>query len=192
MSTLALQLDSGDFDVAMSGIAVLGPRLLNLRFTDSYLKNTIALVVKDHRRDEFVKRIEERNYRGLRVAPPRNIQGAKFVEAVLPGVEVVQIKSPREYFESGGDGADAIIWSAESGSAWTLLYPHFSVLPIRPITHIPVAYAVASREVDWPNISAAGSRSSRVRASMSCSMITGYSERPQCPRPHAGACYETC
>ena len=147
MSTLALQLDSGDFDVAMSGIAILGPRLLNIRFTDSYLKQTIALVVRDHRRDEFAKRIEERDYRGLRVAPPRNIQGAKFVNAVLPGVEVVQIGSPREFFESGGAGADAIIWSAESGSAWTLLYPHFSVIPIRPITHIPLAYAVAPREV---------------------------------------------
>jgi Na+/H+-dicarboxylate symporter len=147
MSTLALQLDSGDFDVAMSGIGILGPRLLNMRFTDSYLKGTIALVVRDHRRDEIAKRIEERDYRGLRVAPPRNIQGAKFVNAVLPGVEVVQIGSPREFFESGGAGADAIIWSAESGSAWTLLYPHFSVIPIRPITHIPLAYAVAPREV---------------------------------------------
>jgi len=147
MSTLALQLDSGDFDVAMSGIGILGPRLLNMRFTDTYLKGTVALVVRDHRRDEFAKRIEERDYRGLRVAPPRNIQGAKLVNALLPGVEVVQIGSPREFFESGGAGADALIWSAESGSAWTLLYPNFSVIPIRPITHIPLAYAVAPREV---------------------------------------------
>jgi len=46
----------------------------------------------------------------------------------------------------GGAGADAIIWTAETGSAWTLLYPNFSVVPIRPITQIPVAYAVAPRE----------------------------------------------
>ena len=147
MTTLALQLDSGDFDVAMSGIAILGPRLLDIRFTETYLKETIALVVRDHRRDEFAERIEQRDFQGLRVAPPRNIQGAGIVEALLPGVEVVQIKSPREFFESGGVGADAIIWSAETGSAWTLLYPHFSVIPIRPITHIPLAYAVAPREV---------------------------------------------
>ena len=145
ITTLALQLDSGDFDMAMS-MAILGPRLLNIRFTDTYIYETIALVVKDHRRDEIAERIEERNYEGLRVAPPRDIQGAGFVNAILPGVEVVQIKSPREYFESGGVGADAIIWSAESGSAWTLLYPNFSVLPIRPITQIPIAYAVAPRE----------------------------------------------
>jgi len=147
MSTLALQLDSGDFDIAMSGIALLGPRLLEIRFTDSYLKATLALVVKDHRRDEIANRIEERDFRGLRVAPPRNIQGAKIIGALMPGVEVVQIASPREYFESGGDGADAIIWTAESGSAWTLLYPEFSVVPLRPITKLSMAYAVAPREV---------------------------------------------
>ena len=103
-------------------------------------------MVKDHRRDEIANRVEERNYQGLRVAPPRDIQGAGYVRAVLPGVEVVQIGSPREYFESGGEGADAIIWTAEAGSAWTLLYPHFSVVPLRPITQIPLAYAVAPRE----------------------------------------------
>ena len=145
-NTLAAQLDRGDFDVAMSGIAVLGPRLLNIRFTDTYLKGTVALVVRDHRRDEFANRIEEQDFKGLRVAPPRDIQGAVYVRAVLPGVEVVRIGSPREYFESGGLGADAIIWTAEIGSAWTLLYPNFSVVPIRPITQIPVAYAVAPRE----------------------------------------------
>ncbi len=146
MSTLAEQLDRGDFDVAMSGIGVLSPRLLNMRFTDSYLKGTVALVVIDHRRDEFAKRVEEQNYQGLRVAPPRDIQGSKIVEAILPGVEVVQVASPREFFESGGAGADALVWSAETGSAWTLLYPHFSVVPLRPITRIPLAYAVAPRE----------------------------------------------
>jgi Na+/H+-dicarboxylate symporter len=144
--TLTEQLDRGDFDVAMSGIAVLGPRLLNIRFTDTYLKFTIALVVKDHRRDEFANRIEKQDFKGLRVAPPRDIQGAGYIKAILPGVEVVQVDSPREYFESGGAGADALVWSAETGSAWTLLYPHFSVVPLRPITHLPIAYAIAPRE----------------------------------------------
>jgi len=107
---------------------------------------SIALVVRDHRRDEFADRIEEQDFKGLRVAPPRDIQGAGYIRAVLPGVDVVKIGSPREYFGSGGEGADAIIWTAEAGSAWTLLYPNFSVVPLRPITQIPVAYAVAQRE----------------------------------------------
>ena len=41
-----------------------------------------------------------------------------------------------------------MVWSAEIGSAWTLLYPDFSVVPIRPITQLPLAYAVAPREAE--------------------------------------------
>ena len=62
--------------------------------------------------------------------------------------EIVQSGRPREYFESGGAGADALVWSAEIGSAWTLLYPEFSVVPIRPLTQLPLAYAVAPREAE--------------------------------------------
>ncbi len=60
----------------------------------------------------------------------------------------MRIGSPRAYFEAGGAGADALVWSAETGSAWTLLYPDFSVVPIRPITQLSLAYAVALREAE--------------------------------------------
>jgi hypothetical protein len=31
----------------------------------------------------------------------------------------------------------------ETGAAWTLIYPAFSVVPITPISKVPVAYPVA-------------------------------------------------
>ncbi len=145
IDNVAEQLDRGDFDMAMS-IAILGPRLLNTRFTDTYLTESIALVVRDHRRDEFTTRIEERDFKGLKVGTPGTHQAGGYIKAILPGVEVVPLKNPREFFESGRDGVDAMIWSAEIGSAWTLLYPHFTVVAIRPIIHIPLAYAVAPRD----------------------------------------------
>ena len=33
--------------------------------------------------------------------------------------------------------------SAEEGAAWTVLYPHFSVVVPRPLVQLPVAYLVA-------------------------------------------------
>lgn len=46
---------------------------------------------------------------------------------VAPDVEIVLLDSPREFFEKPED-YDALVMSAEAGSAWTLLNPQFSVV----------------------------------------------------------------
>ena len=55
----------------------------------------------------------------------------------------MNIASLREYCENEGNDADGMVWAAEAGSAWTLLYPEFSVVPIRPLYRVPVGYAVS-------------------------------------------------
>ena len=43
-------------------------------------------------------------------------------------------------------------WSAESGSAWTLLYPTYSVVPVQPLFQVPIGYPVAKREEEFANV----------------------------------------
>ena len=47
------QLDSGEIDVAMSGLVIKPERLLAVGFSRPYQRATVAIVVRDHRRDEF-------------------------------------------------------------------------------------------------------------------------------------------
>ncbi len=143
--TLADQLERGDFDVAMSAVKMLPRRLLQMRFSNPYLNTTGALIVRDHRRAEFARRVEERDFEGIRVVVPRTGDANELIQPVLPGVEIVPIADLRDFFESGGEGVDAMAWVAESGSAWTLLYPGFSVVPVRPVVQLSLAYAVARR-----------------------------------------------
>jgi Na+/H+-dicarboxylate symporter len=146
---LADQLETGDFDVAMSGIGVLPNRLAGMRFTAPYLQVAVALLVRDHRREEFAARIEERDFEGVRVGFARLDDASAIAAELLPGAELVEVATVRSYFESGGQGLDALVFAAEPGAAWTLLYPDFSVVVVRPLFQVPVAYAVARQEEEF-------------------------------------------
>lgn len=150
-STLAEQLRRGDFDIAMSGIAMLPTRLTQMTFSEPYMQATGAIVVPDYRREEFIRRIDEGDFEGIRLAVARSGDIAKIATRLLPEAEFQQILSLRVYCESGGHGADGMIWSAESGAAWTLLYPNFSVVPIRPLYRVPVGFAVSQTNHELAN-----------------------------------------
>ena len=62
----------------------------------------------------------------------------------LPFVEWVALSSPREFFEGTNLTLDAFLFTAESGSAWTLMYPRYTVIVPKPgLVSVPLVYAVA-------------------------------------------------
>jgi len=73
----------------------------------------------------------------------------------FPLARVVIFKSIREYFVGDGQHADALLLSAEGGSAWCLLYPQFQVVAPRPrVVKQPLAYPIAgddSELMDYVN-----------------------------------------
>lgn len=63
---------------------------------------------------------------------------------------VVPLDSPRQYFREERKELDALLYTAESGSAWTLVYPQFGVAVARPrLVRIPLAYAVRVGDAEW-------------------------------------------
>jgi hypothetical protein len=55
---------------------------------------------------------------------------------------MLSIDSPREFFEAPEGEYDALLSTAEGGSAWTLLHPAFSVVVPRPnVVTGPIARA---------------------------------------------------
>jgi ABC-type amino acid transport substrate-binding protein len=56
----------------------------------------------------------------------------------------VVLESPREFFTRNTDDLDALVYSAEAGSAWTLMYPAYTVAVPQPdVLALPVAYGMA-------------------------------------------------
>ena len=55
---MAEQLQAGDYDIIMSGVVATPQRAFTMAFSASYLDEPLALIVKDHRRDEFAATVE--------------------------------------------------------------------------------------------------------------------------------------
>ena len=147
--TLPEQLERADFDVAMSGVTMLPARLRQMRFTEPYTQVTAGLLIRDHRRAEFERRIADREFDGIVAAVGRTSDAAPIARALLPGAELVTLPTLLGYLESGAAEADAMLWTAEAGSAWTLLYPDFSVVLARPLFQAPVGYPVARHNEEF-------------------------------------------
>jgi ABC-type amino acid transport substrate-binding protein len=143
-SQAAELLANGSIDVVMSGVVVTPQRALSMDFTVPYIDETLAFVVRDHRRDEFSTRESVRKLRDLRVAVP-NLPGlAERVTTYLNDAEIVILDTHRDFFTDEDDSYDALVFSAEAGSAWTMLYPRYCVVTPQPdVIRLPVAIPVA-------------------------------------------------
>jgi Na+/H+-dicarboxylate symporter len=142
-------LASGLVDVLMTGLVVTPERLGTMRFSDPYLEMSLCLIVPDHRRDEFNSRKALSRHARLRLGVPPNSYYADKIQRYLPQAELVELASPREFFRGSQTDLDGMLFAAESGSAWTLIYPEFTVaIPHPDLLKVPVAYAVAKSDVD--------------------------------------------
>ncbi len=141
---LAAQLNAGDCDILISGIALTPDRAAQLSLSVPYRSETVAVVVPSYRRQEFRSRDAIQEHAGLRVGILGDPYFTARVRESLPRVNWVELSSPREFFEGAQPALDAFLFTAEAGSAWTLLYPRFAVVVPQPgLLSIPMAYAVA-------------------------------------------------
>jgi len=140
-------LDPSTCDLVMSGAAVTADRAVQVLFSAPYLDETLAFLVPDHERTRFSSWDDIRSARGLRVGVIRAPYYLQKVDAELPGVEIVPIEEPAQMFQPRSPPLDAIMLTAERGSAYTLLHPEYSVAVPKPrVAKVPLAYVIAGRD----------------------------------------------
>jgi len=130
----------------MSNLAITPQRLGEVAFSAPHLEQTLAFIVKDHRRKEFNSRNAVRRLKSLKLGVPG--PGAEYyvakIRQYLPQAEIIRLDSPRTFFTQHSRELDGLVYSAEAGSAWTLIYPQFTVAVPQPdVLAVPVGYAVA-------------------------------------------------
>jgi ABC-type amino acid transport substrate-binding protein len=143
---MADQLKTGVYDIVMSGIAMTPDRLDEMAFSNPYLDTTAALIVKDFRKDDFDTVDKVRKMQNLIIAlPGRDKSFKKGLKRLYPNAQIVMLDTPIDYFEEIIPNLDAMLATAEGGSAWTLLYPKYHAVVVKPQTHkIPLAYPIAA------------------------------------------------
>jgi len=149
---IAARLGAGQIDMVMGGLGITTARARKVEFTRPYLDVTGAFVVLDHRRGEFSSLESLMALAELRVGVLADPYYIERLERYLPHATIVPLDSARQFFTQEGDGIDnldALVFSAEGGAAWCLVYPQFSVAIPRPaVIKQPLAYAVAKGNTD--------------------------------------------
>ena len=147
------QLDGVHCDLIMSGVVITADRAGEVLFSASYLDETMAFVVPDHRRRDFEEWERIRGLNSPRIAVPDVSAFVQKLRSQVPAAEVITFRKAAEVFGDRSQELDAILLPAERGSVWTLIYPQYCVVVPQPgVTRIPLAYVVARHDQPLANM----------------------------------------
>ena len=142
-NAVAEQLDAGYCDIVMSGMVVTPLRASRTLFSTSYLDETLALLVEDGRRGRFASWDAIRKTGAVTIAVPDLPYYVDKIRELLPTATILRFDDVNALLQDGSP-ADAIAFPAERGSAWTLIYPRYTVVVPEPSRiRLPLAYAMA-------------------------------------------------
>ena len=140
-------LARGSCDLVMSGLAVTTLRASRITLSNAYLDETLAFVVPDEARERFTTWEDVRALGGIRIAVPNVHYYIDKLRLLAPQAVVQPFTDFNATFAAGRGGSDAIALPAERGSAWTLMYPAYSVVVPEPgVVKIPLAYPIARHD----------------------------------------------
>ncbi len=136
-------LEDGRIDMLMSGLTVTPMRATEFRFSEPVMDSTLAFVVRDHERGLFNSRDKVQALDRPRIAIMDIPYFLEALKRYLPNAEFKIVESPRQFFKAEEGEYDALFFTAEAGSGWTLVYPSYSVaIPKPDVVSVPLAYAM--------------------------------------------------
>ena len=137
----------GECDLIMAGVAVTTERASRELFSNPYLDETLSFVVPDEAREQFMNWSDIRARGAIKVAAPDVPYYLAKLRELVPRAEVHTFSNIRAIFTHSGDTFDAIALPAERGSAWTLMFPKYSVVVPGPeIVKVPLAFPIARHD----------------------------------------------
>jgi ABC-type amino acid transport substrate-binding protein len=143
----AEQVNAGECDIVMSGVAVTTMRASRMLFSTAYLDETMAFIAPDGQRTEFATWDQLRRRPGLRLGIPDIPYYIQKVRDRLPNATLEVLPEFTTFFTSEDSRLDALVFAAERGSAWTLMYPKFAVvIPEPDVVKVPLAYPIGQRD----------------------------------------------
>jgi ABC-type amino acid transport substrate-binding protein len=148
--TLDDGLADGYCDIVMSGVAITTDRASRTTLSDSYLDETLGFVVPDAAREQFASWDDIRSRATLTIAVPDVPYYIDKLRLLVPRATLRPVTDFAAVMKAMPTDVDAIALPAERGSAWTLIYPAYSVVvPAPGLVKIPLAYPVARHDQEF-------------------------------------------
>ncbi|HEB27136.1 MAG TPA: cation:dicarboxylase symporter family transporter [Porticoccus sp.] len=143
-------LDSGKIDIVVGGISLSVQRALEYTFSNSYMNESLGLIVADHDRNKFSDYAEILKLPSLKLAAmPYRIKEGSGHEA-FPDADIIEISNLRDFFKGKYPEIKAMLYTAEAASAWTLIYPNWVVVVPKGLNiKNPVAYILPQSTMRW-------------------------------------------
>jgi Na+/H+-dicarboxylate symporter/ABC-type amino acid transport substrate-binding protein len=143
--------NTGQIDIVMSGLAMTPTRARQWAFSAAPLDLSMGFLVPDFKRKQFSSvadlRLRQNLTLGIVQSDPAFTRG---VQRVLPLATMVDITSPRPFLRGERTELDAVVYSAEGGSAWTLIYPSYSVVVPQDVqVKVPTGYPLPKGDAEW-------------------------------------------
>ena len=143
---MAEALNNGFFDIAMSGLAMSIQQMQAVNYTMPVIELNRALVLPDHKLKKFKNSDDVKAMKGVTVAYAEHDEKINAVKHSMPNITFKEISGYKRFFQQKNGQYDALVVSAQAGSAWTLFYPDYGVLLLDKSARYPVAYGIA-----WEN-----------------------------------------
>lgn len=143
-------LTDGRIDIVVGGATITPRRALEVVFSNPYLSHTAAFILLDAKRDDFssVDVINEMPSLKLGVVADDYYKGA--IQRRFPNAELTVVGNARDFFKGKYPQLDALVYSAEAGAAWSLVYPSYSVVVPKGLKlKAPIAYPLPPGELDY-------------------------------------------
>ena len=150
--SLPQSLRDGACDILMSGVVVTPRRATETLLSRSYLDETLGLLVHDADRGRFTTWDDVRAAGPLTIAVPNLSYYVDKMRQLAPEATIVTVSDVGAAVDRLDHEVDAMLLPAERGSAWTLIYPRFTmVVPGPAPIRMPLAYPIARHDQGFAN-----------------------------------------
>lgn len=140
---LVASLQAGYFDIAMSGLAMDIELMGDLSYTNQVLELNFAIAAPDHMVNQFKTTDSIRALDNITLAYVEHNNSIQAIKQKFANITFKQISGYQLFFRQKNHQYDALIISAEAGSAWSLFFPSYGITLLENNVRYPVAYAVA-------------------------------------------------
>ncbi|MFV1973258.1 MAG: cation:dicarboxylate symporter family transporter [Thiohalobacterales bacterium] len=147
-------LNEGRIDVFAGALIATTKRARKWTLSNPYFYQHIGFLVPDYRRSGFSSLEKINNQGPLRIGVLSVLEKPLYgplIKRYFENIEVVSLDSPRDYL-TGKVDIDAMVFPAESGSAWTLIYPEYSmVVPQGMSEKVALTLVIPHNQPDFRN-----------------------------------------
>ncbi len=150
LENAAEMLNDGRLDIMIGGIAITPKRAIDMAFSAPYAQHMLGFLVEDKRREDFENLNAVLKMPNLVLAVEDIPYYNKPISQFFSNAQIVTLASPRSFVNGAHPEIDAMVFPVEIASAWTLLYPEFSiVVPPKQNLRTPAGFAMPLGQSDY-------------------------------------------